>query len=401
MSDDTSHPTDEGPTPWWTSSTTTIDPPAPPSVPTPAPTGPGAPRPRAGRMVAAGAVVLAVALASGVTGAELVARHDPSAPAATPTVTSGQAVTAGTTPSETLAKVAAAVQPSVVSITVTASAGSDEGSGVIMRSDGTILTNNHVISAAAGGGGTIEVTFSDGSTAKATIVGRDESTDLAVIKAAGVSGLKPATFGDSDGVSVGDTVLAIGSPLGLEGSVTSGIVSALHRPVQSGDGATSTAVLSDAIQTDAAINPGNSGGPLVDATGRVIGINSAIAALSSGTDSQSGSIGVGFAIPVDEATRVARQLIAGETVTHAVLGVQVSDVSGGGARVEAVTSGGGAADAGIQVGDVVTALDGTTVDDATALTAAVRAHQPGDRVRVTLTRSGRTEKVTVTLGSAS
>jgi len=386
--------------PWWSpAATVTVEPPPPNDPPAPATIPPGSRPPRAGRLVAVGAVALAVALGSGLAGAELAMNRDGgSTPAAT--VTSGTVVKAGSTPTETLAKVAAAVQPTVVSITVTAGSGSDEGSGVIMSSDGTILTNNHVISAAAEGG-EIEVTFADGSTATASIVGRDASTDLAVIKAAGVSGLTPATFGDSDSVDVGEAVLAIGSPLGLEGSVTSGIVSALHRPVETGAGSASTSVLSDAIQTDAAINPGNSGGPLVDASGAVIGINSAIAALSSGTTGQSGSIGVGFAIPIDEASRVAKQLIAGDTVTHAVLGVQVSDVSGGGARIEAVTDGSGADDAGIQAGDVVTHVDGTSVEDATALTAAVRAHQPGDKVRVTLTRAGRTEKVTVTLGSAS
>jgi putative serine protease PepD len=296
---------------------------------------------------------------------------------------------------------------------VSAGGGTDEGSGVLMRSDGTILTNNHVIAAAASGGD-ITVTFSDGKTAKASIVGRDASTDLAVIKAAGVSGLTPATFGDSDSVHVGDTVLAIGSPLGLEGSVSAGIISALHRPVdvgssdqqqdpfggQQGSGSGASTVLSDAIQTDAPINPGNSGGPLVDAQGRVIGINSAIASLSSGTG-QSGNIGVGFAIPVKEATRVAGQLLDGQTVTHAVLGVQVSDVDGGGARVEALTSGGGAEQAGIKVGDVITEVDGTPVDDATALTAAVRAHRGGDTVRLRLTRSGTSRTVTATLGSGS
>jgi putative serine protease PepD len=303
------------------------------------------------------------------------------------------------------------VQPSVVSITVTASGGTDEGSGVLMRSDGTILTNNHVISAAASGGD-IKVTFSDGDTANAKIVGRDASTDLAVIRTAGVSGRTPATFGDSDSVHVGDTVLAIGSPLGLEGSVSAGIISALHRPVdvgsdqqqdpfgQQGQQGTPSTVLNDAIQTDAPINPGNSGGPLVDAQGRVIGINSAIASLSSGTG-QSGNIGVGFAIPVDEAQRVAKQLVGGETVTHAVLGVQVSDVTNGGARVESVTPSGGAAKAGLQVGDVISKVDNTTVDDATALTAAIRAHQAGDTVRLSITRDGSSSTVRATLGSGS
>jgi putative serine protease PepD len=382
--------------------------PPPPDQPPAPPIGPERPAPRLGRMIGAGVIVIAVALGSGLAGAEIALHRDGGT--TTSVTTSGTVVKGGSSPTETLAKVAAAVQPSVVSIEVQASGGSDEGSGVIMSSDGTILTNNHVISAAASGG-TITVTFSDGKTADATIVGRDAATDLAVIKASGVSGLKPATFGDSDSVHVGDTVLAIGSPLGLEGSVSAGIISALHRPVDVGSdqqqdpfgqqqGNGSSTVLNDAIQTDAPINPGNSGGPLVDAQGRVIGINSAIASLSSGSG-QSGNIGVGFAIPVDEAQRVAKQLVNGEKVTHAVLGVQVSDVTTGGARVESVTASGGAAKAGLKVGDVITKVDGTTVDDATALTAAIRAHRAGDTVRLTINRNGSTSTVSATLGSGS
>lgn len=401
--------------PWWSDpdspgATQVLPPPAPPGPPPAPPAEPARPRPGPGpaRLVVAGLIVVAVALGSGLAGAEIALSRDPGG---TTTVTSGTVVKGGSSPTETLAKVAAAVQPSVVSIKVSARSGSDEGSGVIMSSDGTILTNNHVIAAAASGGGTISVTFADGDTAPATIVGRDESTDLAVVKASGVSGLKPATFGDSESVHVGDTVLAIGSPLGLEGSVSAGIISALHRPVDVGSdqqqdpfggqqGSGTSTVLNDAIQTDAPINPGNSGGPLVDSQGRVIGINSAIASLSSGTG-QSGNIGVGFAIPVDEAQRVAKQLVNGQTVTRAVLGVQVSDVSEGGARVEGVTSSSGADRAGLRVGDIITRVDGATVADATALTAAIRTHSAGDTVRLTFTRDGATRTVTATLGSAS
>ncbi len=361
--------------------------------------------------------MLVVALGSGLAGAEIALHRDGGS---TTPIASGTVVKGGTSPTETLAKVAAAVMPSVVSIQVAASGGSDEGSGVIMTSNGSILTNNHVISAAADGG-TITVTFSNGDTAKATIVGRDASTDLAVIKASGVSNLKPATFGDSNSVHVGDTVLAIGSPLGLEGSVSAGIISALHRPVdvgsdeqqqqnpfgdpfgqqQQSQGSGTSTVLNDAIQTDAPINPGNSGGPLVDAQGRVIGINSAIASLSGGGTGQSGNIGVGFAIPVDEAQRVAQQLLKGETVTHAVLGVSASDVTGGGARIEEVTASSGAAKAGLKAGDVITKVDDTTVSDATELTAAIRAHEAGDTVRLTYTRDGSSHTATAKLGSGS
>jgi len=320
----------------------------------------------------------------------------------------------GAGPTEALAKVAAAVQPSVVSITVTASGQSDEGSGILLRSNGTILTNNHVVAAAANGAGSIAVKLADGRTAAATIVGRDPSTDLAVIAAKGLSGLTPATLGSSSSVHVGDTVLAIGSPLGLEGSVTAGIVSALHRTVDlSSDqqqdpgnllgqnNSPSAASVSDAIQTDAAINPGNSGGPLVDDSGRVIGINTAIASLGSGLSGQSGSIGVGFAIPVEEAKSVADALIAGQTPRHAVLGVSISDAPSGGALIDSVQASSGAAAAGLRAGDVVTGIDGTTVTSGNGLAAAVRAHRPGDTVTVHFTRGGAPRTATVTLGTAT
>jgi putative serine protease PepD len=197
--------------------------------------------------------------------------------------------------------VAAAVLPSVVSIQTEDAV----GSGVIITSDGAILTNNHVVATAQNN--TVQVTFSTGKTATATIVGTDPTHDLAVIKVANVSGLTPITFADSSSVKVGDTVLAVGSPLGLDGSVTSGIVSALNRTIQVGDNARDTESLSGAIQTDAAINPGNSGGALVNSAGQLIGINTAIASASSG--GESGSIGVGFAISSNTAKQVAQQLL--------------------------------------------------------------------------------------------
>jgi putative serine protease PepD len=437
MTDDTTpangpqQPAPYDPSPWWSTPSpgadnpTQVFPPSPPELPPAPPAAEPLDSPPAGRqgsgfgrVAGVGVLVLVVALGSGLAGAEIALHRNTGA---ITTIASGTVVKGGTSPTETLAKVAAAVQPSVVSIKVAVSGGTDEGSGVIMTSDGSILTNNHVISAAASGGGTITVTFSDGKTAKANIVGRDTSTDLAVIKASGVSGLKPATFGNSDSVHVGDTVLAIGSPLGLEGSVSAGIISALHRPVdvgsdqqqqqnpfgdpfgdqqQQSQGSGTSTVLNDAIQTDAPINPGNSGGPLVDAQGRVIGINSAIASLSSGGTGQSGNIGVGFAIPVDEAQRVAKQLLTGKTVTHAVLGVSASDVSGG-ARVEGVTAGSGAAKAGLRTGDVITKVDDATISDATELTAAIRSHEAGDSIRLTYTRNGSSHDATATLGSAS
>ena len=280
----------------------------------------------------------------------------------------------------------------------------------MLRSDGTVLTNNHVIAAAADGG-TIAVKFSSGRTASATILGRDPTTDLAVIKATGVSGLAAATLGSSSSVHVGDTVLAIGSPLGLEGSVTAGIVSALHRTVQLGSsqdnqggglpGQSSTSPsVGDAVQTDAAINPGNSGGPLVDDSGRVIGINTAIASLGS-SSGQSGSIGVGFAIPIDAAKTIAEQLIAGRTPAHAVLGVQITDGPSGGALVSSVISGGAAAAAGLRAGDVISRVDATAIDGADDLSAAIRSHSPGEAVSVRFTRSGQERTAKVTLGRAA
>jgi putative serine protease PepD len=264
-------------------------------------------RGRSVRLGAAALLVVAVTGVGGATGA-LVASGlggNGSPTAATSTTTRASTV-ADSSSTQLLAKVAAAVQPSVVSVLVTLPNGTEEGSGVILNSSGEILTNAHVVADAASG--RITVTFSDGKTATARVIGSNTSKDIAVIKAEGVSGLTPATLGSSSTLHVGDTVLAIGSPLGLEGSVTSGIVSALHRDAGKESGAASDSVaLSDAIQTDAAINPGNSGGPLVDASGRVVGISTAIAT----TSSDSGSIGVGFAITIDDALAAANAIRSG------------------------------------------------------------------------------------------
>jgi putative serine protease PepD len=349
-------------------------------------------------------VLAAVAVGGGVTGAALESGNNPT------TVTSAPVPpnTATTQPTQPLARVAAAVQPSVVSIKVSGGGASGEGSGVILRSDGHILTNNHVAAVAANGG-SIAVRFSDGKTASASIVGRDPSNDLAVIKADGVSGLVPAAIGSSADLHVGDTVLALGSPLGLEGSVSSGIVSALHRTVDLGGESSGgappapTAVVTDAIQTDAAINPGNSGGPLVDDSGRVVGINTAIASLGSsgGAGGQSGNIGVGFSIPIDQARTIADQLINGQKPSHAQLGISVSDATSGGAQVGELTPNGGAAKAGLQTGDVVTEVDGNPIADADALVAAVRSHKPGDTIAVVYARNGERRTAQVTLDSSN
>jgi putative serine protease PepD len=311
-------------------------------------------------------------------------------------------------PDEGLSQVAAAVVPSVVSITVEVGPGVGQGSGVIISDDGMIVTNNHVVEAAADGEADLSVTFSDGESADAEIVGRDPATDLAVIQAEDVSGLTPATLGTSEQLNVGDTVVAIGSPLGLNGSVTSGIVSAVDRAITLGGSDQAPfgsdrqdqgpAAVIDAIQTDAAINPGNSGGALVNADGEVIGIPTAIASTAGSATAEGGNIGVGFAIAIDDARDIVDQLIDEGEVAHAFLGVEIGDAEGG-ALVGRVEPGSPADDAGIEEGDLITALDDRDIDDATALTSAVRSHSPDDEVAVTFTRDDDEQTVDVTLGT--
>ncbi|GAA5089837.1 S1C family serine protease [Nocardia iowensis] len=315
--------------------------------------------------------------------------------------------TVSNAPAGSTQAVAQKVLPSVVMIKVASSRAEGEGSGVVLSSDGLILTNNHV---AAGGGPSakMEVVFSDGSSAPATIVGADPVSDLAVIKVSGKSGLTPIELGSSDNLQVGQPVVAIGSPLGLAGTVTTGIVSALNRPVSTqGQGPQNPAGANpviDAIQTDAAINPGNSGGALVDGNGKLIGINTAIASLGAGepgAGQQSGSIGLGFAIPVDQARRVADELIKTGHATYAQIGVKIQALDSiNGARVLEVTPDGPAAKAGIPAGAVVTKLNDRSINTGDALVAAVRSHQPGDKVKVTYTdeqgNNPKTVEVTLT-----
>jgi putative serine protease PepD len=306
-------------------------------------------------------------------------------------------------PSGSVERVAASVLPSVVKITVTGPQGAGSGSGIILSSDGEILTNNHVAEGAQGG--RMTVSFNDGTTAPATIVGTDPLTDLAVIKAKGVSGLDPATLGHSDQLDVGEAVVAIGSPFGLDATVTTGIVSALNRPVSVGQ-TQDTATTYPAIQTDAAINPGNSGGPLVNLRGEVVGINSSIRTAAT-TAGQAGSIGLGFAIPIDNVLPVVDQLRNGETPTHARLGVGVVDATSKdglvtGAGIERVDPGSAAADAGLQRGDVITKVDDNVITGYQSLVATIRGHRPGDQVTLTVVHAGsggKAETVTATLGS--
>ena len=301
---------------------------------------------------------------------------------------------------------AAKAAPSVVTIYVTGSSASGSGSGVVLSRDGYVLTNNHVVTLdSSTDQAGIQVRTTDGALYTATVVGTDPTSDLAVIKLADASSLTPATFADSDKVQVGDTSVAIGAPLGLSNTVTDGIISATNRAVQTGSTQDDSTVI-DAIQTDAAINPGNSGGPLVDSAGEVIGINSAIAAVtsSSSSDAQSGNIGVGFAIPSDTAKRIADQIVKTGKATHALLGVSAQTASDGansevgtGAQLASVQGGSPAGDAGLKAGDVITAVGDRQVTSSTELTAAIRSEDPGDKVTLTIRRGSDTSKVDVTL----
>jgi putative serine protease PepD len=329
-----------------------------------------------------------------------------SAPANSPVVNRGDEPPAA----DSVEAVAKTVLPSVVKINVSSAQAEGSGSGIIISSDGEILTNNHVASA-AGEGGSLSVSFNDGTTKKATVVGTDPLTDLAVIKAQDVSGLQPATIGKSGSIAVGENVVAIGSPFGLQATVTSGIVSALNRPVSVGSSEGETPGQSGqdttypAIQTDAAINPGNSGGPLVDLDGDVIGINSSIRTASSSLDSSSGgSIGLGFAIPIDNVWPIVQQLRKGETPTHARMGVSVSNMSSSdellsGAGVQGVTKGAAGARAGLKKGDVITKVDDQVITGSESLVATVRGYRPGDKVTLTVVSDGKTRTVDVTLDS--
>ncbi|MEI2643625.1 MAG: trypsin-like peptidase domain-containing protein [Candidatus Nanopelagicales bacterium] len=290
-----------------------------------------------------------------------------------------------------IAAIADKVLPSVVSIEVS----DGSGSGFILSQDGYILTNNHVIESAANGG-QIEVVMQDGTRVQADLVGRNADYDLAVLKI-DKSGLTPVTVGNSESVKVGDQAIAIGSPLGLEGTVTSGIVSSLNRPVTAGGGSGSETSFINAIQTDAPINPGNSGGPLVNGEGQVIGVNSAIASLSSGTSGQAGSIGLGFAIPINTANRIAQEIIKTGTSQTPIIGAEIDfNYTGQGARVNTVTSGGPAEKAGLKSGDIIVAVNGQRVDDAVSLITDIRQNAPGDEITLTLEGG---KEITVTLGS--
>jgi putative serine protease PepD len=308
------------------------------------------------------------------------------APSATPPAAANRAP-------DSMAGVAKTVVPSVVTVHVTNAI----GSGFVVSQDGYIITNDHVVE---GANGAMSVSFSDGSTTLARVVGRDPESDIAVIKVA-KRNLTPVQLGNSDTIAVGDPVLAFGSPLALVNTVTSGIVSALDRTIQAGDPG-GTVRYYAAIQTDAAVNQGNSGGPLVDASGKVIGVNSVIRSIGA-TDTEAGNIGLAFAIPINQAQRVAEDIIDTGKARRTVIGAEVASGGTGttasGARLKAVDAGGPAAVAGLKAGDVVTKLNGHVLEDGTDLIALVRKYAPGSVVSVEYRRGSRTATASVTLAA--
>lgn len=360
--------------------------------------------------------LLSASLASGGTYAAVRAADEP---AATPAASSAAQQSSGsaTSAAQEIRQVnpnapdwtatAASVTPSVVAITVQVQGGGAQGSGVVIDDAGHILTNNHVVDGAQEG--TLKVTLSDGRTYAATIAGTDPSTDLAVVTITDPpADLKPIAIGDSGALKVGDPVMAVGNPLGLASTVTTGIVSALNRPVTTGDqqsqfgGSAAEPVYTNAVQTSAAINPGNSGGALVNADGQLIGINSSIAS----TGSNSGNIGIGFAIPVNEAKVVADQLIASGKAEHAFLGVNLRDGEGkdgtatrAGALIASVSPSTPAAKAGLQEGDIVIGIKGVTVESMDSLIAHIRAEKVGSEVTLTVLRDGAKLEIPVTLAA--
>ncbi len=388
-------------------------PPLPPADPTPQP------RPR--RRPGWGALVLATlgsaVLASGVTAGTVTALDGDAAPAVAQEQQAGPPVAVGADGVDWTA-VADAVSPSVVSIRVASASGQGQGSGVVLDEQGHVLTNNHVVTG-AGDGAQIQIVLADGRVfGDVEVVGLDPATDLAVLRIVDPpADLAPATLGDSDSVVAGQPVMAVGNPLGLSDSVTTGIVSAVNRPVStaasesqpqdpfSGGGSAAEPVVTNAIQTDAAVNPGNSGGALVDASGAVVGIPSSIASTATGSG-QAGSIGLGFAIPVNEAERIADELIADGSADHAWLGVSLQDGSGSadgttrqGAEVVEVTAGTPAAQAGLQAGDVIVAVDDENVSGSESLTAQVRERAPGAEVTLHVVRGEELVQVEAVLGT--
>jgi putative serine protease PepD len=342
-------------------------------------------------------MAMVTGLVGGVVGGLSVGGSDEAVPGSEPSVLT-DVVPAPLPKGGSIAGVATAALPSVVQITADGGGLEATGSGFVLDRRGHVLTNNHVVSEASEGGN-IVVVFDDESQVTATVVGRSPAYDVAVLKLKRPTDARPAARADISRLRVGDTVVAIGAPLGLSSTVTSGIVSALDRPVTvGGEGEVSYI---NAIQTDAAINPGNSGGPLVNLRGEVIGVNSAIATLGSPFGGGTGSIGVGFAIPIDQVLRTADQILQSGEASYPVIGASV-DVTGeeesSGARIMEVTAGSPADDAGLENGDVVTRIDGEVVDDGIELIVDIRSKMPGQLVTLMYRRDGETSSVQLRLG---
>lgn len=408
-------PTPPTPEPAWAAYVPTAAPTAPlPVSPPPPPIVPATPPPHNGRrgpgwgslVVVATAAAVAGGIGGGVLGSSLTAEGQRTVAPSASTVQVGASKTPAAPRVDrgegSIASIAAAATPSVVTIKVEGASGSGTGSGWVYDDQGHIVTNNHVVGSAATGG-KIVVVRSDGSQLPATIVGRDVSYDLAVLKVDG-AGLTPLPLGSSKDVVVGDEVIAVGAPLGLESTVTTGIISALNRPVTPGEDDDRSYI--NALQTDAAINPGNSGGPLLDMQGRVIGVNSAIAQLpSSMGGSTSGSIGVGFAIPSDQVKTTVDQLIATGKAVHPVIGVFLDrSYEGQGVRIatdqggqSAIVADGPAAKAGLKAGDVIVSFDGRPINSPDALVVAIRSKAVGDSVTLVVQRGGQDQTVTMVL----
>lgn len=353
--------------------------------------------PRGGNKLAAGVAALALVvggLAGGV-GGYLVADNVAPGSSVSSLEAPRPAKQTANAPDGSVEAVAAKVTPSVVQLQVQGGGVAGEGSGFVLTDDGYILTNNHVIEAAADGG-RITVLFQDGKRAVGKVVGRDPTTDIAVVRASGASGLTPVELGRSDDLRVGQSVVAIGSPYELSGTVTAGIISSLNRPVRAGGSQGDQTTVMDAIQTDAAINPGNSGGPLVDMAGRVIGINSAIYSPrgSSSGGSEAGNVGIGFSIPIDQARRTADEIIKTGQATQTFIGAQVTDGREGGALIREVMGGSPAEKAGLKAGDIVTKMDDRLISGADELVASIRTRAPGEQVTFTLS-GGRSLQVTL------
>jgi putative serine protease PepD len=352
------------------------------------------------RVIAPTAALLAAGVIGGLASVaawEALDAEPAAAPAATQATTATAEPAASSTSESSIANVVESALPSVVEVKIEGTSDTNPfpgvpsptvqglGSGWVFDDQGHVVTNQHVVD----GADKVTVTFQDGTEVDATVVGADPSTDVAVLKLASVpDSAKPLELGSTSSLELGDPLVAIGSPLGLQGTVTSGIVSGLGRDIEAPDGFT----IDGAVQTDAALNHGNSGGPLLDIDGRVVGMNAQIAS-DSGANS-----GIGYAIPVETVRSIAEQLIAGGKVEHAYLGVRIEDTDGG-ARIAEVVSGGPAAKAGLQVGDVVTEADGKALTSADELRLAVEGHKPGDSLELTVKRDGDTKTVTVELGS--